>query len=77
MYPDIIGNIILFVPCGMFMKLLLKKDGRSILMGFLATLAIETVQLLTGRGLFEVSDLLFNTLGVAIGVWIYEFFQKR
>lgn len=77
MYPDIIGNIVLFVPCGILMELLLKIEFFSVLIGFLVTFSIETVQLLTGRGLFEVSDLLFNTLGVVIGVWLYKTFKKR
>lgn len=72
MYPDIIGNIVLFIPCGIFLKMLLKKSGWTILVSFFVTLAIETVQLLTGRGLFEMSDLLFNTLGATIGVIIYR-----
>lgn len=72
MYPDIIGNIILFVPCGVFLKTLLRRSSWTILVSFFVTLAVESVQLITGRGLFEISDLIFNTIGAAIGVWIYN-----
>jgi glycopeptide antibiotics resistance protein len=41
--------------------------GRIILIGFLISLTIEILQLVTKRGLFEFDDIFHNTLGVAIG----------
>jgi glycopeptide antibiotics resistance protein len=42
-------------------------SGRIILIGFLISLTIEILQLVTKRGLFEFDDIFHNTLGVAIG----------
>ena len=42
---------------------------RFILYTFLFTLSIETMQLITRVGVFDVDDLLMNTLG-GIGGWI-------
>ncbi len=39
-----------------------------ILIGFLFSTGIEVTQLLTYRGLFELDDIFYNTLGTAIGV---------
>jgi glycopeptide antibiotics resistance protein len=41
---------------------------RVTLIGFLISLTIEILQLVTKRGLFEFDDIFHNTLGVAIGV---------
>lgn len=42
-----------------------------ILAGLLLSTGIEVTQLLTYRGLFEFDDILYNTLGTAVGVVIY------
>jgi glycopeptide antibiotics resistance protein len=50
------------------------RPGRIILIGFLISLTIEILQLVTKRGLFEFDDIFHNTLGVAIGelgYWIW------
>lgn len=73
MYPDILGNILLFVPCGILLKRFIRKSGWCIFACFLISLAIESTQLITGRGIFEIADLLFNTLGGIVGILINTF----
>jgi glycopeptide antibiotics resistance protein len=45
---------------------------RVVLIGFFISLTIEILQLVMKRGLFEFDDMFHNTLGVAIGYWIYQ-----
>lgn len=40
---------------------------KVVFLGFLTSLTIETLQLITKTGTFEVDDLIYNTLGCAIG----------
>ena len=82
---EIFWNIVLFVPIGVLTSLVLsvqqKANGLShrmrrnpwivILVGLLLSTGIEVTQLLTHRGLFELDDIFYNTLGTAIGVMIY------
>ena len=42
-----------------------------LLQGFLFSLLIGTVQLITRLGWFDASDLLHNTFGALIDYWIY------
>ena len=42
--------------------------------GFATTLFIETIQLITKRGIFEIDDIINNTLGCAIGYGIVMIF---
>jgi glycopeptide antibiotics resistance protein len=46
------------------------------LIGFLTSLTIEILQLVTKRGLFEFDDIFHNTLGVAIGELGYWLWWK-
>lgn len=74
-WKNMILNILMFVPLGFWLPVGYKwfrKFWRTYLLGFLATLGIETLQILLSRGLFEVADLVHNTLGAMIG---YGFFQ--
>lgn len=67
-YP--VENILLFIPFGLLLPLVWKK-GHSVLLyltlGFLFSLLIELVQLLTGRGFFQIDDIMTNVIGTGIG----------
>lgn len=72
---NIILNILMFVPLGVFLPLYtskLDKIYKVISIGFLITLIIEIVQYTTGFGIFEIADLLNNTTGVLIGYGLYK-----
>jgi glycopeptide antibiotics resistance protein len=78
-----IFNILMLLPMGILMPIFLKENrgkqafGRVVLMGFLLSLTIEILQLVTKRGMFEFDDLFHNTLGVAIGCWIWWKVKNR
>jgi glycopeptide antibiotics resistance protein len=42
----------------------------------LTSTAIEIVQLLTNRGIFEIADLLTNTIGGVIGITVAYVVEK-
>lgn len=72
-WMNVLLNIGMFVPLGALLPLLWKKLRKWYWMlpvGFLTTLAIETVQYVTCRGLFDVDDLFTNTLGAMLGFWL-------
>lgn len=75
-YPDIysqcfmVENVLLFIPFGVFIVLLSERMGKLwkvIIVSFLFSLTIEVLQLLTGRGYFQVDDIWLNTVGGMIG----------
>ena len=74
---SLIGNIVMFVPIGFFVKLLYKlNDKRIVIIGFLISLFIEIIQNFTGRET-DIDDLILNTLGVYIGIIIYKKLKKH
>ena len=71
---NLIGNVLAFVPFGIFLPLLIRKArmfGKTLLLGFEFSLFVEIVQLFSRVGSFDVDDILLNTLGVVLG---YLFF---
>lgn len=73
-WRNIILNICMFVPLGVFLPILLKRMNsfwKVSLGGFFVTLFIETSQLFLKRGVFEIDDLIGNTVGTMIGYGMY------
>ena len=66
-------NIFMFVPFGILLPLLHSRFQKAIWTigaALLFTLSIESFQLVTGYGIFEVDDLFNNLLGAIIGYGI-------
>lgn len=79
----VVLNIFLYVPMGYLLPLVwpkLKKGRfmwRVLLIGFLASLVTETIQLIFRLGWFDLDDLLNNTLGTIFGMWSYLKIQRK
>lgn len=77
---SIIGNMILFVPLGVLLKLLLSEQKqntlKSVLIVLAASLLIESTQYLARIGVSDINDLILNTAGGCIGVLISAALMK-
>ena len=60
---NLFGNVIGFIPYGFILPVIARKCRR----GFGFSLVVETIQLITKVGCFDVDDLILNTLGAALG----------
>ncbi|WP_017414309.1 VanZ family protein [Clostridium tunisiense] len=72
-WRNIILNILMFAPIGFMLPLIFKKCEKwyiTYLTGFVSALFIETLQLISKRGIFELDDIVNNTLGCIIGYGI-------
>lgn len=80
---NIIFNILMFLPFGFVLPLLFKKCEKfyiTYFLGLCMTISIEVLQLISKRGIFEIDDIINNTLGCMIGygvVMIFLLFSKR
>ncbi|MBR4619129.1 MAG: VanZ family protein [Bacilli bacterium] len=73
-FKNVLGNLIMFVPFGLFTSYTLKNDYNAKLIVFLtvlASLSIECVQLTIGR-VFDVDDIILNTIGGYFGYYLYK-----
>lgn len=70
---NVIGNIIMFIPYGFFTSYILnlKKTKSMALMALLVSVSIEITQLVIGR-VFDIDDIILNTLGGIIGFYLYK-----
>ena len=75
---ELIGNIFLFVPIGFIVPFLFSKWDwkKSVILGILASLIIEILQLLLQVGIFDIDDIILNSLGVVIGYLARGFILK-
>ena len=67
-------NILLFVPFGYLLPVLWKKADRwwkTVMIGFAVSLAVELLQLVTRLGMFDVDDIINNTIGAGAGYLLY------
>lgn len=79
---DIVLNMILFLPLGLFYVLLLKRRRYLIvLIGLLLTISVEISQFFTCIGMFNVFDIISNFLGCLLGYGLFvllnRFVSKR
>ena len=69
---NIIGNILLFIPMGMYLTYKLKiKLFYIILLSLYFSLVIEITQLLIDR-VFDIDDIILNVIGSLLGYLIFK-----
>ncbi|MDF2815322.1 MAG: hypothetical protein K0Q81_1522 [Paenibacillus sp.] len=69
-FKNLFGNIVMFIPIGVFAPILNKRYLRFFpFLGFtfLILTAVETIQLISRVGSFDVDDLILNLFGAIIG----------
>ncbi len=76
-YQIIVGNIVLFIPFGMFVTyyLNLSKIRIVLFLALLVSASIETTQFFIGR-VSDVDDILLNVIGAGLGYCIYDVGRK-
>ncbi|WJY69082.1 VanZ like family protein [Corynebacterium auris] len=68
---NFLGNVALFVPVGLLAR------RRAVPVGAGLSLAIELTQFVTATGYTDIDDLIFNTLGAALGGWLAGRLTRR
>lgn len=80
-FMQILLNIILFIPLGVFLPFMYYPYKKLFLLtaltGLICSVAIETTQYITARGITEFDDVINNTLGAMIGFGIYKLIIKK
>ena len=68
---EVIQNGIVFVPVGIYLKILGERTSTTVLMGFAVSLLFETWQFVFACGVSDITDLIMNTLGTLAGAALY------
>lgn len=79
----VVENVLLFIPYG-FLTCLVFRDLRNpvlgMCLGFVSSLSIECIQLISKRGYFQIDDIVTNVLGMMIGYvlfWIFKYTTRE
>lgn len=65
-------NLVLYIPFGWTSHRWKPNRKRIVSAAFMLSVCCEVLQYFTGRGMADVNDVLFNTLGAAVGIWLAE-----
>ena len=76
-FKNVIGNMIMFIPYGLFVSYFLRIDKKTIiiLLSLITSCTIEITQLIIGR-VFDVDDILLNVIGGLVGYLLYKLIEK-
>jgi glycopeptide antibiotics resistance protein len=70
-FKNLFGNIVLFMPIGLFLPLLNAKYKRVFILTAVSVLlitAVELIQMLARVGSFDIDDIILNTFGALLGL---------
>ena len=76
---NVIGNVVAFMPFGFFIPhIAVKRTGciKVLSLTFIFTLSVETIQLVSKLGRFDIDDIILNTLGGILGYILYLIYRK-
>ncbi len=77
---NLIGNVVLFVPIGIFLPLLWKSQTRAFVFfptSLLGIVLIEVLQWWLKLGMGDIDDVILNMLGASIGFCLTKLFIKK
>ena len=74
---EMIENVLIFIPFGIYMKILGAKDKTAVISGFCFSLALELCQYIFSLGTCDVTDVMANTAGSALGVLIFILISRK
>ena len=72
--PEVIMNIVVFVPIGFVLGLAFRKikGWQALLVGIGISVGIELLQYFFRKGFADVNDVMHNTLGCLVGYLLYR-----
>ena len=80
LFYNVVGNCIWFVPMGFAMPAIYKQLRNNlpfvIFIGMSISSAIEVLQFILCTGVTDIDDVIFNTIGTAIGCLLWCLFDK-
>ena len=73
---EIAMNVLVFIPMGLYLKILDISGAKAVLTGFIFSFSLEVIQFVTTIGASDITDIITNTTGTAIGVCSYLLARK-
>lgn len=74
---EVIANILIFIPLGIYLKMLDVNSKKTILYGFIFSIILEISQFILKIGASDITDIITNTSGTMLGVCGYILLEKN
>lgn len=76
-WVEFIGNIVLFIPIGLFLTVLVRNQWLGAALAVVFSIAVELVQVLLPARTTSLRDVLANGIGAVVGAAIAWFIIRR
>ncbi len=70
-FSEVMRNLFIFIPFGLYLGMMGFKFLKAVLIGFVFSLTMEICQYVFAIGGSDITDIITNTLGAAIGAALY------
>lgn len=70
-----VANAVVFIPLGILTTIIFEERMKlpdAIILGLSVSLCVEIMQYIFSCGVSQTEDLLMNTIGTAVGYWLYR-----
>ncbi len=75
---NIVGNIVWFIPLGWIVtKYYRLSFFKTVMIGFLVSFSIESLQYILYTGISDIDDIIFNVIGTTLGYILYKIFGRK
>ena len=75
-FADIYGNIFLFIPLGFYLSLYRgRKPLSNLILACFLSISFECLQYIFGIGASDITDIILNTFGTLVGMFLYIIFK--
>ncbi|MDU5378282.1 VanZ family protein [Peptoniphilus lacydonensis] len=74
---NIFGNILLFLPMGIYLNVITNRNRVSLTIIILISILVEIIQYLFKFGILDIDDIILNSIGGFIGIKTYNFLLTK
>lgn len=74
---NIIGNILLFLPMGLYLNVIADRNRLSLAIIILTSILVEVIQYLFNVGVLDIDDIILNSIGGFMGIKTYNFLLTK
>lgn len=75
--PLLIGNVLMYIPFGYLINFNFNSSFiNKVILSIFFIFSIEVLQFVFKLGVFDINDIILNSIGLIIGLLLFEFYTK-
>ncbi len=73
---EVLLNVLVFVPWGVYLKMLDVSSRKTLIYGCGCSIVLELCQFVLAIGASDITDIITNTFGTIVGIYVYLIARK-